>query len=228
MAEIRATQELSLPLTTVGPGELELEVVSRHVNFTAADAASGAAPAEGITVTLNNAGDAWLKLTIPEELLTPYHPVLLHDARTGRVLYRRPSLEAGPLEIPVDKLVLDPDEVLSLSHPLRLRAHTDTLVWAHASAGVAALSAIKIDGDGYEFALLSTAQNGDLLDWLISDEGETQGACRDLNIADSVYLGRLAVWRPKDGQATLYAASRYEGVWGIHRSGHKLQPGWID
>ncbi len=226
-APVLAVQELSRPLTSVGPGDLRIEVFSNQVNFTAQDAVDGLESAQGISATLNGTEDGWTEMTIPENLMKPYHPVILHDAVTGRVLRRRVAPASGPLVVEYANLELDGDEVLPLNYPIRLRAHTDTLVWAHASAGATALSALDFSGGGHNFALVSVAQNEDLLGWFRHPDNPNV-PCRELGSADSVYLGRIAVSRPEDGDPTLLAASRYEGVWGIRRSGGTLKPDWID
>ena len=225
ITDLMAHQELSAPLTTVGPGDLEIEVSSNQIDFNAEE------PPEGkITVTLNDTEDGWEQLTVSEDSVRPYHPVILHDGITGRILWRDEAPPSGDLFIPHDKLDLADGESLPLAYPLRLRAHKETLVWAHASAGPVALAAITIDDsreNKYEFALLSVGQNKDLLEWLIEGESPKKDPCRELLAADSVYPGRIAVARPLEGEATLYAASRYEGVWGIRKSGAKLGPEWI-
>ncbi|HSN54222.1 MAG TPA: DUF6531 domain-containing protein, partial [Candidatus Sulfomarinibacteraceae bacterium] len=227
VAALQAVQELSQPLTNVGPGDLELEVFSEHVGFSVNDARSGVANARGITASPASVEEEWEVLVIPAALLTPHHPVVLHDGLTGRVLRRVRAPASGDLTIAAAELELDPGESLGPAHPLLLRAHSSTLVWSHAAAGPAVLASITFGEDGLDFALGATAQNEDLLDWVRRD-WQSKGACRELTSVDSVYLGRLAVARKGDDEPTLLAASRYEGLWGIRRQGSVLVPTWIE
>ncbi len=209
-----AEQPLSPPLTAVGPGDLELEVFAESFRFSAAE------PPAGITVEPGAVG-TWSTLIVAGSLLRPNHPVVLEDGVTRRILWRGRAPASGPLTIPNDA-------GLPLAQPLRLRAHADTLVWAHAAAGPVIAATLSYGGGGADgFDLGAVGQNADLLSW-VRGAGRN-AACRELGPQDAVYLGRLAATPRRDGDNVLLAASRYEGIWGFRQGGSpELGPDWIE
>ncbi len=206
-------QQLSPPLTAVGPGDLELEVFADTVDFTAAS------PPAGIEV-VPEAGGGWASLLVGESLFTANHRVKLVDAITGSIVWSGWAPADGPLSIPNDHEV-------PLAQPLRLRAHADTLVWAHAAAGPVIAAKLTFGGSGASgFSLGAVGQNADLLSWIRG--GQANNACRALGPEDPVYLGRLAATPRRSGENVLLAASRYEGIWGFRQTGSpELSPDWI-
>jgi len=202
-----------------GPGHLTLEVMARSVAFDC----TSTQPAAGIRVEPEELDQPWTQITVDSDLLITNHPVVLHDAISRRVLWRG-TAGAGDLNIPNQ-------HGLPRSRPLLLRAHTETVVYAHALAGPAVAATIAIGNDAtYAFSAGAVSTNSDLLHWTMSHQAN---ACRDLGPADSIFLGRMAMapLGGPDPRAVVLSAARYDGLYALVQSaawpGVNALPTWL-
>ncbi|MCP4657194.1 MAG: hypothetical protein GY856_17435, partial [bacterium] len=207
-------------ITNVTPGDLEVETIAEVRQFSPAD------PPSGVTVQPEQ-GDDWTSITISASsgLLTPHHPLILHDHISGRILYEE-TVNPG------EDVVISNDNNLPRSQPLLLRAHKETMLYAFSLGGALITGHVLFNEpdheDGqYVLEALDVLQNEDLRDWL--RERSSDNLCREPSPVDTIYLGQLALAPRQDQRPVLLSAAHWDGLIGFTQATEPTvaPPSWV-
>ncbi|NOZ95862.1 MAG: hypothetical protein GXP47_14150, partial [Acidobacteria bacterium] len=215
-----APQQAGLEITdqeSASAGFLRAETTATSVPFTITGTIADTT--DGITVTYpDDHPESWTQLTIDASILTPGHPVILSDGISRRILWKGVAPASGDLIIP------RPSPVAANDHPLLLRIHGDTILYAFAQAGpiVAARVTFAPDTGAMGLEAVATATNGAIKGWIRQHPSD----CPVPGDSDRVYFGRLSLApRVKSGapndpaRPILLSATPFAGLLGFSQAG---------